>query len=102
RVFSLRVRLSFPTRRSSDLVLFRIRNVVIELILQLKGLPHMLFSLSKVLLEHLNGFIAIGCLSETDFLFGSRDGVIGLDEGRTGDRKSTRLNSSHVSTSYAV
>src|SRR5690606_41988181 len=87
---------SFPTRRSSDLI-------------QGKALPFLdtdLVPLGLVIPNAGNYTIAINSL---DGLFESTNQDIFLEDTYTGiihdlrgDRKSTRLNSSHVKISYAV
>src|SRR5690606_41909175 len=89
-----RERHSFPTRRSSDLVLWA-------------GWPLLVRGWRSLVTRYLNMFtlIAIGIVTAWGYsvvatvapgIFPDAYG----DEGE--DRKSTRLNSSHVKTSYAV
>src|SRR5690606_41554965 len=84
----IRYLLSFPTRRSSDLLFFFLIFVFIELEL-------IRFCLAVFLLDvHLRLFFLAVRLCIADFIW-----------NRTifqKDRKSTRLNSSHVKNSYAV
>src|SRR5699024_11493131 len=92
---------SFPTRRSSDLVVFAtgtpVSNSMTELYTVMRYLQY--DTLQKKNLTHFD------CWAST---FGETTTAIELaPEGtgyraRTRDRKSTRLNSSHVSISYAV
>src|SRR5688572_31538065 len=77
----------FPTRRSSDLV------------------ARMIHELSR---RGTNKFQALNCAALPDTLFESE--IFGYEKGaftgahdrKPGDRKSTRLNSSHSQISYAV
>src|SRR5436305_12046409 len=78
---------SFPTRRSSDLLPDGTRNDV-----ALAGLNHKMGYRGTV---------------NTVLNFGERTGAVGWlvgapNQGLAADRKSTRLNSSHVRISYAV
>src|SRR5699024_12805186 len=91
--FSRRHRLlhSFPTRRSSDLVLFfcvapgkGCNGVIIFGIRDCRQHGHSLLSTRTEIIEFTN-------------VFRQFRNIVGLR-----DRKSTRLNSSHVSISYAV
>src|SRR5207244_11797275 len=92
---------SFPTRRSSDLFSFRLDGVQGILFLErLAGLLHRLFGGSQ-LARHLRRVrleeaLRAACLLADVFL------LLGLFLGMPGDRKSTRLNSSHQIISYAV
>src|SRR5438034_7419421 len=78
---------TFPTRRSSDLTP---SPVMMNQPVSLPALPWVTYrrqTFSKLLLLAL-GFFLLVCLARLLF--------------RTGDRKSTRLNSSHTVISYAV
>src|SRR5690606_41238317 len=82
----------FPTRRSSDLVFTAMpaANMLAALGARLAGAP--------------KGTVVISHHSPADThnrLINAADGVTG-SLGPVGDRKSTRLNSSHVKSSYAV
>src|SRR5699024_11683253 len=86
----------FPTRRSSDLLLFAILlgGAVVGWFVPALAFPAMLIA---VVLGLVNAFkrepskaLIIGYADQRD------------EHRGKGDRKSTRLNSSHVSTSYAV
>src|SRR5690606_40756217 len=84
---------SFPTRRSSDLT-FVILNGEIDLSV---GSIYALSAISTGML------ISDGWSWPMAMLVGLAVGVVaGLLNGLAVDRKSTRLNSSHVKTSYAV
>src|SRR5690606_41447077 len=76
-----RARHSFPTRRSSDLI----PNEAAAIRAWLKGFP---------------GPLALSVEATSDYHFTLVDEAHAL--GHTVDRKSTRLNSSHVKISYAV
>src|SRR5207253_5801292 len=69
---------SFPTRRSSDLQ--RVSQFALALVLLLSGLLQ----------------------AQTTISSGSIQGTVTDQSGAVVDRKSTRLNSSHVAISYAV
>src|SRR5207249_5758865 len=91
---------SFPTRRSSDLGLHpcpaRSRFAAIEF----ETLDTQSRIISGKLLQHIPGFIGAAIVGDHNFI-AQRERV----ERRMNccqDRKSTRLNSSHVSISYAV
>src|SRR5699024_11826140 len=93
---------SFPTRRSSDLAVRQSGKLAYEK----AGLGpedvdvieiHDCFSMTEIISSEELGF------------FNKGEGYIAVEQGRTKatgdvpiDRKSTRLNSSHVSISYAV
>src|SRR5699024_11319949 len=81
---------SFPTRRSSDLQ---------------GGLRRELAAGDRIRQEHCGERLRDRADLELVVLArvpaGEKDRAVGLDRGRR-DRKSTRLNSSHVSISYAV
>src|SRR5699024_11679570 len=89
---------SFPTRRSSDLgrIMSKVRlvllNIVLVLISMLGAVLIMVDFKKSVLSEFLERESWIQIIIAVVVL-------VVLD---TGDRKSTRLNSSHVSISYAV
>src|SRR5205807_10431158 len=91
----------FPTRRSSDLHLFTQSDL--HFLLRLLHFSLKIFGIAlKVLLSigsRLNAGIAL-CVTQLDAL----DLQVGLQlfQGIVLDRKSTRLNSSHLVTSYAV
>src|SRR5437870_8793966 len=73
---------TFPTRRSSDL-----SNVI-----NIVSLPTILsYPATNILVQSFNPIVLTG--GSFNFVLGSLP---------TGDRKSTRLNSSHVAISYAV
>src|SRR5690606_41475002 len=79
---------SFPTRRSSDLTL---------LDAYLDAVPD-----SKPLLTHAGGFLAwYNETYGTTYTFSNIDSMP-IPPKNSPDRKSTRLNSSHVKISYAV
>src|SRR5690349_23995001 len=89
---------SFPTRRSSDLKPFsttelhvRIKNLVESYHYQRK------LSKQNTLLEN-----TIDQLKETETQLVQTEKLASLGRMSAGDRKSTRLNSSHVEISYAV
>src|SRR5437773_12551944 len=76
-----RLLLSFPTRRSSDLAYVA--------------------AVSKS--AHVVGSSSLpGCCGQHPFLWTQTDGLIDLGTLNPSDRKSTRLNSSHITISYAV
>src|SRR5207249_10592490 len=80
---------SFPTRRSSDLLVVTATHTIGVYLLGLV----MLVARASVMPERLFPWISVA------------SGLVVLAVGRRasrGDRKSTRLNSSHVSISYAV
>src|SRR5690606_42152510 len=99
---SLRVLPSFPTRRSSDLFLpvefFPMQFFAMQFLL----VEFLLVAFALVRCRRVRGLL--GCLR------GLRKRLCRKEHGRTGqrqgkefpDRKSTRLNSSHVKISYAV
>src|SRR5690606_41196590 len=97
----LRVLHSFPTRRSSDLFLFYINNntyrfekIIIELI------NFCCTSLNEENLKDTQKWKLIKCCVYCLFLV---ENVLQKEEKiNLIDRKSTRLNSSHVKISYAV
>src|SRR5690606_41055452 len=74
---------SFPTRRSSDLIRIRVLGFEVrpDLRVELAGVPHDFLPVVR---------------TQPGVLIHYRDAMMG------GDRKSTRLNSSHVKISYAV
>src|SRR5699024_11469448 len=86
--------LSFPTRRSSDLAMDELDKILnyTEPFSNIKDIPPLVNTLNV----HLDGL-----LKEKRE---EAKGKIELDRGEVSlqDRKSTRLNSSHVSISYAV
>src|SRR5699024_12858331 len=90
---------SFPTRRSSDLTVGK--GGVEQVVALHGGLSHALGApCEKIQSDR----VAVECRGDGG---AQREGVgSGLDEAGAGrgvlDRKSTRLNSSHVSISYAV
>src|SRR5690606_41021490 len=94
--------LSFPTRRSSDLLPFVIRAAVVEGVatateVSTIGIAYSV--LAGLLLYRKFDFARLpGILIETATLSGAILFIIGC---ATADRKSTRLNSSHVKISYA-
>src|SRR5690606_42034226 len=88
---------SFPTRRSSDLIVVRIRDDLVSSLLddaidRCKARPGQIAVTFGAGQRHgLDRGIKVACA------------VAGCDEADDfGDRKSTRLNSSHVKISYAV
>src|SRR5437868_11282957 len=87
----IRYLLSFPTRRSSDLEKFRIW----YLGSRLRSTPNAAFLLRQPRIENLSKNSSSCGSAETDSTCACRVRLCG-------DRKSTRLNSSHVSISYAV
>src|SRR5690625_1939870 len=59
------------------------------------GLHHFVFGNFQQLMESLHG-------GDSRLTHANRRNLIGFDQGDLQDRKSTRLNSSHVAISYAV
>src|SRR5690606_39574652 len=93
--------LSFPTRRSSDLVLARLAGRIERLPPELHG-PVGVRERAGLLGERRGRQHDVGevaGLREEDVL---HDQHLELRERLSRDRKSTRLNSSHVKISYAV
>src|SRR5699024_12818955 len=82
----------FPTRRSSDLLL-----ISLAMILIVSDVRYMLIP-NNILLSFLPLFIVLRIIHPLDPWWSSITGAV----GGFLDRKSTRLNSSHVSISYAV
>src|SRR5690606_42165565 len=87
-----RVLLSFPTRRSSDLDAYTFENeyfdgqqIIYEFSQWMEGIPQVDYGLNTYGIED------ILAAEVQNFL-----------NGKSLDRKSTRLNSSHVKSSYAV
>src|SRR5207249_11837534 len=74
---------SFPTRRSSDLAVDELM-AILKVVVARNGFGHIVTRIQRR---------AIQSFDQTDLVFADHCGV---------DRKSTRLNSSHVSISYAV
>src|SRR5207249_8706010 len=86
---------SFPTRRSSDLMT---PDAIARVVERLKGTPHRLVVYHAMVgsqIEDVDGWLARLARSVESYCR-LRERVPTLD------RKSTRLNSSHVSISYAV
>src|SRR5699024_11981463 len=83
---------SFPTRRSSDLVAF---------CQAVATITFMTVTNNRIITPSIMGFESLYTVIQTGavYAFGVA-GVVALQGTR--DRKSTRLNSSHVSISYAV
>src|SRR5690625_8019637 len=79
---------SFPTRRSSDLPSLNEGSFL----LMPTSLPHAGVEENQRVLQQLD--MAVATIPEIETVVGKA--------GRTEDRKSTRLNSSHVAISYAV
>src|SRR5699024_12395143 len=91
---------SFPTRRSSDLVVF-------EAPLKSESVFLMIFNRQRrqnIIAPHLTECICIDVQVVEDFITGFLKDIIlaKFSHIHIQDRKSTRLNSSHVSISYAV
>src|SRR5204863_10101513 len=79
---------SFPTRRSSDLQPGALADIELGLEIELKALHYM---------ESYYSLVAQSAMLDQTARYGKSDPA-----WRFGDRKSTRLNSSHVEISYAV
>src|SRR5699024_12402131 len=88
---------SFPTRRSSDLGAIEFGNRLLTFVLAAIAVLTIL-ALWRLRKTHRSLFV----MSIVLFLVIPAQAVIGGITVWTGDRKSTRLNSSHVSISYAV
>ncbi len=67
----------------APLLLFRVRDVVVKLLLQFEGFGHVALGFLQRLGEVPDGGIAVLCLGEAEFLLAGVDGVIGLNEQRT-------------------
>src|SRR5699024_11459608 len=87
---------SFPTRRSSDLIRSAIRSVatVDELVDKVATKRY-----TKARIRRILAYILVGAVEKP---LPEAVHVLGFTEKGQKDRKSTRLNSSHVSISYAV
>src|SRR5699024_12596854 len=83
---------SFPTRRSSDLNGIAIRFGPAEFFALTAGGLLVLARIS-------GGTVGAGLLP---MIIGVAMATVGIEDSMSQDRKSTRLNSSHVSISYAV
>src|SRR5207302_10187564 len=80
---------SFPTRRSSDLVQYRpTAGASAVWLASLAGTPP--------------AYLQVGRVGSTFTAYSSNDGLTWTPIPGSTDRKSTRLNSSHVKISYAV
>src|SRR5439155_20277916 len=92
---------SFPTRRSSDLVAF----LLARLCVRTGDAPRAARLLEEFLDANPDHPWAVGYLGQIEAADGRAERSRLLTErytALTGDRKSTRLNSSHVAISYAV
>src|SRR5699024_12388695 len=87
---------SSPTRRSSDLLLYSVAGVTIAVALGFAAVDRFLLSAAVCFA----GLLPTGLL--TFALRGRSPRYEGVERLQRRDRKSTRLNSSHVSISYAV
>src|SRR5699024_12123086 len=93
---------TFPTRRSSDLA--KLLYVIILLIMQYRrpSVAYRYSSRHTHAQEAINLDFRAACTSANWQTLCIVCCVVRTERARRGDRKSTRLNSSHVSISYAV
>src|SRR5207302_10044337 len=89
----------FPTRRSSDLLLAAANEAFPDAGVGRADVVSAYAGL-RPLVRHGRGDQAESDISREHEIFVDRDGLISVAGGK--DRKSTRLNSSHVKISYAV
>src|SRR5690606_39951400 len=92
---------SFPTRRSSDLIPTAALAQV-EVLLDGASAQYGSDAIAGVLNLSLRENSSGGAITATLGTYKEGDGETGAVSGWVGDRKSTRLNSSHVKISYAV
>src|SRR5690606_42042407 len=93
---------SFPTRRSSDLNFYEVPTEIVkkrEIEVDENGKGHYVYKDKEVVSRKKD---VIAKAMENSQLFQSKFDLIIIDEAHRLDRKSTRLNSSHVKISYAV
>src|SRR5438067_9017624 len=89
---------SFPTRRSSDLP--SIGDGAVDYLGRRPGRGVVELDLGRE--RRVRRMVVLELLGESPSFVGGADEQAALRRNQTSDRKSTRLNSSHVSISYAV